>query len=146
MSTIGHNSDGVKKKVSEILTEYSASLKRSQEENDLRAELREKAKELGFDTKALQNAIAWAKSSLKQRDGYDESLAFFKSLVAEEGGAATLFKWVVDREAEKEKERDEARKARDNEKAKADEFKAAPDRKPKPAPSGKDAAAGEKEE
>ena len=135
MSEIGHNSAAMKEKAIRILNEYSESLKRSQDENDVRAELREEAKDLGLDTKALQNAVTWAKSSLKQREGYDESLDFFKACVADDGGAESLFKWVIEREEEKERQREEKRAEKQKQKAKDDEYKEAPDRQPGPVKS-----------
>lgn len=140
---MGHNID---EKAKKIITEYSESLSRSAEENDTRKELREKWEELGHDTKALQDGISRSKKSLKLREGYDESMAYFNKLHEEIGGSESLFSWVVKRDEEKQNERDAKKAEREKQKAKDDEYKPAAERRPKAGKVvfGKDAAAGEK--
>lgn len=140
---MGHNIDDKAKK---IIADYSESLARSAEENDIRKDLRDQWEELGQDTKALQDGISRSKKSLKLREGYDESMAYFNKLHDEMGGSENLFSWVVEREEEKQKERDAKKAEREKQKAKDDEYKPAAERKPKNGKvvSGKDAASGEK--
>ena len=155
---MGHNIDKFEEDLKEIVAEYVESLKRSDDENQIRAELREKAEEKGLDKKALQDSVARAKSSLKKREGYDEGMALMTKIVDDMGGAENIFSWYIDKQKEKEEARDAARKEREKqktakkkakaeEKAKDDKYKPAPERKPGPAiskpVSGKDAAAGE---
>lgn len=121
----GHNIEGLEDKVKEIVSEYVESLKRSAEENDIRSDLRDRAEELGIDKKALQDGVSRAKASLKKREGYDESMEIIKSCVDDAGGAENLFKWYLDKQEAKKKEREEAREKRKAEKkaGKSDEEK-----------------------
>lgn len=111
VTAIGHNSKEFDEKAKKIIKEYSESLSRSAEENDIRKDLRDEWEELGEDSKALQDGIARSKKSLKLREGYDKSMDYFKAIHEEMGGAESLFSWVVEREDEKKKAREAARDA-----------------------------------
>lgn len=138
---IGHNSgtEGVKDQIQDLAAKYAKCDEASQELNDERAEIREKIKDMGLDTKAWQYEINRAKQSLHKREGYDESASVIRDALGEMK-MEDLFAHVLRRDKEKADDR-EARKS--ERKAKADEFKPATERAPKASRlvSGQDAAA-----
>lgn len=141
--SIGHNSgeDSQKEKIQELMAQYAKCDEASQELNQERAEIREKVRDLGLDTKAWQYEIQRAKQSLKKREGYDESTDVIRDAFGEMK-MEDLFAHVLRRDKEKAEQRETRKTER---KQKADEYKPATERAPKNAKviTGKDAAAGE---
>ena len=123
---IGHNVFSTKEQIKQYVAQYVHCDEQSQLLSDERLKIREKVSELGLDTKAFQDAVSRAKKDRKKKDGYDESLRIIVEALGELNHD-DLFAYIDRRELEKEK----AREAREKAKEKADEFKAAPDRKPK---------------
>jgi hypothetical protein len=137
--------DNIHDQIRDAAYRYSESLKRSAEENDYRAGIRDEMEGIGLDTKAFQDRISRMKKDLNKKEGYDEADNVIKEALKDDT-PEDLFKWQIQRE-EKKREEQEARKAeKEEQKAKDDEYKPAPERKPKQGKSvsGKDAAAGEK--
>lgn len=102
--------------------------------NQKRAEIRDRAKGLGLDTKAWQDEINRMKQSLKKKEGYDESRAVIQDALGDMI-AEDLFAHVAKMEAAREAERDAKKKEREAEKEKNETFKPATERKPKIAKS-----------
>lgn len=134
MSKIGHNVDKLKEQIQEMAVDYAKCDEESQKLNDKRAEIRERAAELGLDTKAWQNEINRAKQSLKKKDGYDESASIIREALGDMD-MEDLFEHVLRKEKEKEEAKKKKAEERKKEKAADDKFKAAPDRKPGPVKS-----------
>lgn len=126
MATIGDNSKGLHDKIKKMAVDYAKCDEQSMELNAKRAEIRERAKGLGLDTKAWQDEIGRMKQSLKKKDGYDESRAIIQDALGDMP-AEDLFAHV----ARMEREKEEARESKKAEKEKADTFKPATERKPK---------------
>lgn len=129
---IGDNSKSIDDQIKEIVSAYIQCDEQSALINDKRAELRAKAKDLLGDeaSRALQDEIARVKKDMKKKEGYDEARAEINRII----GAMdkdSLFAWQIKREKAKEEAAAERKKAREAEAKKNDEFKAAPERKPK---------------
>jgi hypothetical protein len=124
MADIGHNS--VNERIKALAARYAKADEASMELNDERADIRAEIKDMGFDTKAWQDQISRAKQSLKKKEGYDESARAIQAALGEMD-MDDLFEHVLRREREKVEEREErkAQKERD------EEYKPAPERKPK---------------
>ena len=122
--------DNVKDFIIEMAVEYAECDKESQALNDRRKEIRDKMEDKGLDKKAWQDAINRAKKDLKKRDGYDESLTTINNALGQLD-MEELWSHVIEREEAKEAAREERKKAKAAEKANDDEYKPAPERKPK---------------
>jgi len=129
-STIGHNIKATQEKIKDYVHQYVDCDARSQEINDERADIREKVSDLGLDTKAFQDAVSRAKKDRKKKEGYDESMAVIKEALGEMD-MDDLFAYIDEREEAKAAAKEEKKAAKAKEKEKDDEYKAAPDRKPK---------------
>ena len=127
---IGDNSKVQKEQIQKMAVDYAKCDEESMKLNDRRAEIRQKAKDLGLDTKAWQDEIGRMKADMKKKEGYDESRAVIQDALGDMV-AEDLFAHVARREAEKEAAREAKRKERESEKEKADTFKPATERKPK---------------
>lgn len=130
---IGDNSKVLKEQIQKMAVDYAKCDEESMKLNDRRAEIRQKAKDLGLDTKAWQDCISRLKSDMKKKEGYDESVVVINEALDEV--AEDLFAHVARREAEKEAAREAKRKEREAEKAQNETFKPATERKPKAAKS-----------
>lgn len=131
---IGDNSKVLKEQIQKMAVDYAKCDEESMKLNDRRAEIRQKVKDLGLDTKAWQDEIGRMKADMKKKEGYDESRAVIQDALGDMV-AEDLFAHVARREAEKEAAREAKRKERESEKEKADTFKPATERKPKAAKS-----------
>jgi len=116
---IGDNSSETVEKIQGFAVEYAECDEASQELNDKRKNIRDRIKDLDLDTKAWQDAINRAKASLRQRDGYDESLAVINAAIGQMD-MSELWGHVERRKEAQQKAREE-KKA---EKQKASEAKA----------------------
>ena len=129
---IGSNIEGLNEKIREMASDYAKCDEESMMLNQKRADIRERAKGLGLDTKAFQDCINRLKADLKKKEGYDESVSIINAALANEM-PESLFAHVARMQLEKEKAREEKRKEREAEKTKNDTFKPATERKPKAA-------------
>lgn len=130
MSEIGHNTDGLKQAIQQMAVDYAKCDEESMKLNAKRAEIRDRAKGLGLDTKAFQDEINRMKKDLSKKEGYDESRLIIQEALGDMV-AEDLFAHVERMQREKEAAREAKRKEREDEKVKADSFKPATERKPK---------------
>lgn len=120
MPNIGNNYDKLKEQIQEMAVDYAKCDKESQILNDKRADIRERAKDLGLDTKAWQNEIQRAKQRLKIREGYDESAEIIRDALGDMD-IEDLFEHVLKKEREKEEQKEEKAKKKTAKKAAKDE-------------------------
>lgn len=130
MGKIGDNSNALKEQIQKMAVEYAKCDEESMLLNQKRGEIRDKAKELGLDTKAWQDCIGRLKADMKKKEGYDESVAVINDAL-EDMVAEDLFAHVAKIERQKEEAREAKRKEREAEKVKNETFKPATERKPK---------------
>lgn len=133
---MGHNSNSRVEQIQAIVARYAETHRKSQELNDERSELRGEAKDLGLDTKALQEEVRLSMEAATntKREGFDESAKEIREAI-KGMNAEEVWKHVFERNARKNKEREEKLAAKEKAKKSADSFKPAPDRKPKPVKS-----------
>lgn len=137
----GHNSQNRQQDIQALVARYADSHEESQKLNDERGKIREKAADLGLDTKAFQDQVKRSLQDLKKREGYDESAKEVAEAIGKMN-PSELWAHVFERAERIEQERAERKTAREKEKSKADEFKAAPERKPKAGKSVKTSSVG----
>lgn len=130
MGKVGDNSAGLKAQIQSMAVDYAKCDESSMLLNQKRAEIRDRAKSLGLDTKAWQDCISRMKSDMKKKEGYDESVLVIKEALGEMI-AEDLFAHVAKMEREKEEAREAKKKERESEIEKNETFKPATERKPK---------------
>jgi uncharacterized protein (UPF0335 family) len=134
MAEIGSNIEGLNEKIREMAVDYAKCDEESMGLNARRAEIRDRAKGLGLDTKAFQDCINRMKADLNKKEGYDESVSIINAALANEM-PESLFAHVERARLAKEHAREAKRKEREAEAKNNDTFKPATERKPKEAKS-----------
>lgn len=112
VAEIGHNSEDRTEQIQDLVIEYVDTRRQSQELNDTRKVIREKADKIGIDPGAFQDQVRRAEKDLKKRDGYDESAKEVADAIGQMD-PEELWAYVFERAEKKNQERAEKKAEKD---------------------------------